>query len=408
MSIVDRAKAIILSPRTEWPVIAAEPSTIQGIYRNYLVYLAAIPALATLIGMSVFGFGMLGVTVRVPILSGIANAIVGYALTLGMIYVLSLVVDALAPTFKGEKNPLAAFKLVAYGSTASMVAGIVYLLPSLGIIAILGALYSVYLFYVGLPVLMKCPEDKALPYTAVLLVCGFVASLIIGAISALALPGGHPLRMGGGEPNIAIKTPQGEVTINTSKIEEMAKRMEAASKKLEDASKSGDGQAAGKAAAEVMAAISGGQAREPIEAGELKVLLPETVAGLKRETWEAQSGGAMGFKGSTARAHYAGEGDKQVRLEITDAGGVAGLMSIAAWMNVTGERETGDTVEKVYKQGNRTLREKTDKRGGDAEYTVVLQNGVIVSAEGDHVDLATLKRSVEAMDLARLEAVKAK
>lgn len=407
MSIVDRAKNILLSPRTEWPVIQAEPSTIQGIYRNYLVYLAAIPAIATLIGMSLIGFGMMGVSVRVPFTSGLANAILGYALTLGMIYVLALVVDALAPTFKGEKNQLAAFKLVAYGSTASLVSGIVYLLPSLGIIAILGALYSIYLFYVGLPVLMKCPPEKALPYTAVLLVCGFIASLIIGAISAMALPGHQAIRMGGGGPDIAIRTPQGEVTLNTSKMEEMARRMEEASKKMEQASKSGDSEAVGKAAADVFAALGGGQAREPMAPADLKVLLPESVAGLTRTTWEAQSGGAMGVKGSTASASYGGDGDRKVKLEIIDSGGLAGLLSVATWMNMTGERETPESVERVYKQGTRTLRERTTRRGSN-EYTVVLQNGLVISAEGGNVDLPTLKKTVESIDLAKLEAVKGK
>jgi hypothetical protein len=111
--------------------------------------------------------------------------VVGYALSLAMVFVLALVVDALAPTFGGTKNPLNAFKLVAYAGTAGFVGGIFSLLPMLSMLGILASLYSIYLIYLGLPELMKCPPEKAVPYTAVVLACGFVAMLILGAVSGM-------------------------------------------------------------------------------------------------------------------------------------------------------------------------------------------------------------------------------
>ncbi len=406
MNIVERAKAILLSPRTEWPVIEAEPSSVAQIYREYLVYLAAIPAIAGLIRGTIIGYSFMGASVRVGFFAGLSGAILGFVLTLAMIYVLSLIVDALAPTFKGQKNPLAAFKLVAFAATAGLVAGIGELIPGLGLLSILGALYTIYLIWVGIPVLMKCPPEKALPYTAVTIVCGIIAGFIVGAVTSAITPTGRMGMADSGGSEIAIKTPQGEVKLDTRKMEEAAKRMEEASKKMEAAGKSGDTAAAGKAAAEVLAAMSGGQAREPIAAADLKPLLPETMAGLKRESWEAQSGGAMGFNGSTAKATYRGD-DKSLRLEITDTGGLAGLVALAGWMNVVGEKETPTSTEKVFKQGKRTIRERSEK-DGDSEYTVVLENGVIVEARGDKLDLAAVKKTVESLDLGKLESMKGK
>jgi hypothetical protein len=152
--------------------------------------LAAIPAVAGFIGASIIGYGtVFGVSVRIPIAQGIAGAVVGYALSLGGVYVLALIIDALAPNFNGSKNMNQALKLAVYSSTASWLAGIFSLIPGLGILGLLG-LYSLYLLFLGLPVLMKAPEDKAVAYTAVTVVCALVISVVIGAITAGIMAGG--------------------------------------------------------------------------------------------------------------------------------------------------------------------------------------------------------------------------
>jgi hypothetical protein len=195
---IARIKAILLSPKTEWPVIEAERTDVASIYRDYLVWLAAIPAIASFVGFSLVGIGGIGgmgVTFRVPVLAGLVNALVSFVLGLVLVYVMALIANALAPKFQGRPDFLAAFKLVAYAGTASMVAGLAYLLPSLSMLALLGSLYSVYLIRQGLPVLMKCPPGRATMYTVVLMVCGFAVGLAFAALSALFTP--SPARVGG-------------------------------------------------------------------------------------------------------------------------------------------------------------------------------------------------------------------
>ena len=406
MSIIDRAKAILLSPKTEWPVIAAETDDVAGIYMKYLIYLAAIPALARFIGFSVFGVGGIGMTYRVPFFSGLLGAVVSFVLSLVMFYVMALIVDALAPTFKGQKSMLNAFKVVAYGSTAAMIAGIFSLVPSLAVLGILG-LYSIYLIYIGLPVLMKCPDDKALPYTVVLIIAGIVAGVLLSLVTSWITPG--PGRMMTGDAgSVSIKTPSGSVNIDTKKLDEMAKKMEEASKKMEEASKSGDPAASGKALSDVLAAVGGATGgREPIASHDLKAMLPETIGNMKRESFEAQGGTAIGIKGSSAKAQFR-DGEQSVRLEITDVGSLAGLMGMAGWMNMTGEKENNSETEKIYKSGKRTVKERVGKTSKSAEYAVILENGVIVEAKGTGVELDALKKVVEGIDLDKLESAKGK
>lgn len=183
MNLVERAKKIVLQPGQEWPVIAAETHTVQGLYTQYVMILAAIAPVASFIGYSFIGFGGL----RIPVAAGVAHMVVSYVLSLGAVYVLALVIDALAPNFGGRKDFMQAFKVAAFAPTASWLAGIFSLIPALAILGLLG-LWSLYLLYLGLPLLMKVPEEKAVPYTVVVIIVVIVIAVVIAALSALVIP----------------------------------------------------------------------------------------------------------------------------------------------------------------------------------------------------------------------------
>ncbi len=182
MALVDRVKNILLTPKTEWPAIAAETATTQSIYVGYVMILAAIGPIA----MALRG-GVIGTTA----------ALLTYAISLGVTFVLALIVDALAPTFGGEKNLLQSLKLVAYSYTAAWLAGIFHLLPFVGgVLGLLAAIYSFYTFYLGVPVLKKCPEDKAVAYTIVIVLCGLVLGAVLGGALMTAVVGGGMMGFG--------------------------------------------------------------------------------------------------------------------------------------------------------------------------------------------------------------------
>ena len=183
MNLVERAKNLIVQPRSEWLVIAAEPHTVQGLYTQYVMILAAIPAVATFIGLSIVGFPGF----RIGVGSGVAYMLLHYLLSLAMVYVLAVLIDRLAPSFGGEKNFAQAFKVAAFAPTAAWLAGIFHILPALSILSIVG-LYSLYLLFTGLAPVMKTPDDKSLPYAAVVIIAAIVLNVIIAAIAGLAIP----------------------------------------------------------------------------------------------------------------------------------------------------------------------------------------------------------------------------
>jgi hypothetical protein len=192
MNLVDRVKNILLTPKKEWGVIDGETQTVATLYTQYVMILAAIPPVCSFIGFSVVGYSGFGVAYRVPMGSGLASMILGYAMALGSVYVIALVIDALAPSFGGTKNFMQALKVAAFFPTASWIAGVLSILPALAILGILGGLYSLYLLYTGLGPLMKVPEEKAIGYTVVVVIVAIILSVVIGTVAALMTP--SPMR----------------------------------------------------------------------------------------------------------------------------------------------------------------------------------------------------------------------
>lgn len=186
-NLKDRAVKILTTPKTEWPVIEAEPTDVATLYKSYIAILAAIPAVAGFIGMTVFGITLPFVgTIRQPVTTALAHMLVSYCLGLASVYIAALVIDKLAPTFDSKPDMIQSLKLVAYASTAAWVAGVLNIIPALSVLGILAGLYSIYLFYLGLPVLMKTPDPKVIPYMAVsavvIIVLYVVAAMITGAL----------------------------------------------------------------------------------------------------------------------------------------------------------------------------------------------------------------------------------
>ena len=172
MNLVERVKAILLTPKTEWPVIEREPGDAAYLFANYVAILAAIPAVCGFIGTVIAGG---------PLFAALIAAVVKYILTFVAIYIVALIVDALAPTFAGQKNFSNALKVTVYSYTPSWLAGVFLLIPGLRLLTILG-LYGLYLLWLGLPSLMKSPEDKAIGYTAAVVICAIILALVIGAV----------------------------------------------------------------------------------------------------------------------------------------------------------------------------------------------------------------------------------
>jgi len=183
MNVVNRAKNMILTPKTEWDVVAAEPTPPAQLVTGYVLPLAAAYALASFIGLALIA-GMFAGFVGMGV--ALVAAIYQLVMTVVSVFVLGFIIDALAPTFSGTKSFEQALKVAAYSYTPVWVFGLLTIIPFLGWLAVLvGAIYALYLLYLGLPRLMRAPQDKAVPYVVVVIICGIVLGVIVRMIGRM-------------------------------------------------------------------------------------------------------------------------------------------------------------------------------------------------------------------------------
>lgn len=188
VSIVDRAKNILMKPADEWNVIAAEPATVGGLFTGYAMILAAIPLVAGIIftgalGMSAAGLGGMGGAMAMGFTAVAGMAVIGYVLSLVTLYLMSMVVNAVSPSFNGKSDLVQSTKLMTYASTPTWVVGLVSWIPILGgLISLAAVAYVVYLMYLGLKPVLGVPQEKVAGFTVVIVLIYIVLSLVVSGI----------------------------------------------------------------------------------------------------------------------------------------------------------------------------------------------------------------------------------
>ncbi len=383
-----RARGILLAPRDTWPAIVAEPASTASIYTGWVLWLAAIPPLASFIGMAAFGISVPFVgTLRLGLGSLLSQLLLSYALALVMVFVMALIVEALAPSFGGSKDRLQALKAVAYAYTPVWIVGVLGLIPQLMgltmLLSLAAAGYAIYLLYLGLPATMKCPQDKAAGYAAVSVVIGIVLAIVLGMIVGSTLGFG---RMGGVSGLAYGGRNATDLTVNPDSA---LGRLAAVGKQMQAAQSSGD------ANAPAVTALSPDQ---------LKAFLPPTLGALKRVSLSVERGGVPGMQFSQADAQYSDAGGHTVSVEISDLANARGMLALAGM--VQGEHETDHGYDKTYTADGQLVHERWDTQSNSGEYAVYVGDRFMVKASGTAANIGALKAAVSSIDLKGLAALK--
>ena len=174
MLLLERVRAIMMSPHAAWPAIARDPDHPSVLFVNYVAILAAIPEVANFIGESLVGGYR-------PVMSGLLRAVIVYAAAFGVVYLIACVIDVLAPRFGGRKHFSNALKLAVYSHTPLWLAGVFLMVPGLSFLLLLGV-YGVYLLWVGLPLMMEVPKARVLPYAVAVTACALIPALVLSIV----------------------------------------------------------------------------------------------------------------------------------------------------------------------------------------------------------------------------------
>ena len=184
--LIERIKNIVLSPKSEWPIIAPEPTTVAQLYIGYVMPLSALAAVMSFVHMSLIGVSVpFAGAIRMPMETGLVSAVAAFGFGLVGLFLLGLIVNALAPTFSGARDLRQALKVAAYSLTPAWLSSVLALSPVLPtLLQFLAGLYGIYVLYLGLPVVMRSPREKAFGYTATVVICTILLGIVIGILSA--------------------------------------------------------------------------------------------------------------------------------------------------------------------------------------------------------------------------------
>lgn len=379
-SLLQRAKAILLKPREEWPVIEGEAASIASIYKSYIIPLAAIGPVAGFIHAILFGNSFFGITHRPSFLSALSTAVVSYIFTLIGVFLMALVIDFLAPRFGGTANRTNAFKLAAYSATAAWVAGAFQLVPGLGMLTILG-LYGLYLLYVGIPVMMKAPDDKAVIYTVAIVVVGAIAGMIFSLILApLMLMTSSVPDASDGSLSGSFNVP-GVGSLDLGELEKAGEKMAAANERAQN-----------------------GQATT-LPSKQLAAMLPASLPGGLVQTRTQSSGTSVGGVGASSASASYGNDEKSIDLVITDLGIAGSLATLGGAMNMESESQNGTVIEKMGKIDGRLTTIRYDSASKDGRYGMIVGDRFNVQADGYANSIADLRAVLDQIDLGALEAI---
>ncbi len=370
----ERAKNLILSPKTEWEVIDGESVEISALYKSWIMPLAAIPAIASFMSTSIFGVGAFGFHYRVPLFSGLMTALVSFVLALAGVFLFAHIISFLAPYFGAQKNLKQAFKLAAYMPVASWLAGVFLMIPSLSILVLIGGLYSLYLLFLGLPILMNPEKDKAVMYTVSTIIGVVMMHFVLSMVSTAMVPNQIP----------------GALTQKTTEptIEKRTKAME---KAAEEGDLSG-----------MLAAMTGGSSEVVSDPEALKKLAPAKLGGLKRTTVSVETLDTP-IKAATLNAIYEGTSGQKMTLKIMNSPGVNVLKAMAGMSGAMRSVKQDDgSFETLSTDKGKLVNQKWDAQTARGSYSWNHEN-FIVSVEGKDVPMKTLKRAADTISSSDLD-----
>jgi hypothetical protein len=181
--LVERIKSLLWMPKTEWPVIASESTSIGQLYSGYVMPMAGFAAVMSFIRMSIVGVNLpFGGTIRTPLAAGLSSAVLAFVLGLIGLYLVGLIINMLAPGFGGQRNQRQALKTAAYAFTPAWLGTALTFLPLGPLLQLVAGTYGIYVLYLGLPVMMRAKRKRASGYTVYVVVCTLLVGILFAAV----------------------------------------------------------------------------------------------------------------------------------------------------------------------------------------------------------------------------------
>ncbi len=182
METLRRIVFLAVRPKAEWDLIASEQTSVDTLLRHYILPLALLAPIATMIGMKTFDREWSPVHgYLVPAEQVFAAAAATYFGTIGSIFVLAAIFVLIAPVFGGSRDYVAALKVATYGTIPVMLAGATLLLPVMAIVGLVAFCHTLFLYWLGARRVLNVPSGAQAEFVGISMVLLTFASVVVGA-----------------------------------------------------------------------------------------------------------------------------------------------------------------------------------------------------------------------------------
>ena len=185
-TMIARLKGFTQDPVETWQQIKNDADSERDLVEKYIAAIIIVPALCAFIGSSILGPASIGVGLKVFILRVICGA-AGYFLG-------AMLVQYLAPTFGGTNSRPEILRWMTFSNlpnAAAVVLSLVLFVPVIGflvwIVQLAGALFSLYVMWVGTPIMVGVTAERRLPFFLCLLGCGILIGVVMVAVLGVSM-----------------------------------------------------------------------------------------------------------------------------------------------------------------------------------------------------------------------------
>jgi hypothetical protein len=198
--ILTHVWGLFFHPDREWEAIGAEPGTIGNCYLRHVLVLAALPAVSALVGSTQVGWQIgVGSAIKLSLPSALIIGAVFYVAMLVAVLTMGEFIHWMANTYDAQASIERCVVLSAYTATPLFLAGVLTLYPLLWLNMLIGLLalaYTIYLLYIGVPIVMRVPKEQGYMFSSSILTVGMVMLVGLMAVTIILWSSGGATALG--------------------------------------------------------------------------------------------------------------------------------------------------------------------------------------------------------------------
>lgn len=194
--MIQHTFGLLVRPSAQWQTIAALPESTLKTLVLYPFFLAILPAVAWYYGTTVVGWtvGQNSDPIRLTTESALRICILFYMAMVACVGVIGYFIHWMAATYGADSSFAKGLVITGFTATPLFIAGLTGFYPLLWLDMVLGVValgWSVYLMYLGIPIVMNIPKERGFLFSSavlaialVILICLMVGSVILWDLGA--------------------------------------------------------------------------------------------------------------------------------------------------------------------------------------------------------------------------------